>query len=139
MKLKRYIALLLLAVYFMAAGGPALVSLSCRCVAMHLHAEHACCQHCDHSEDALAAKADVSAPCCGNHHSTEVNLYTGSGADNDRIVRCAVVDLPAALAAEYPLDMRIVTTADKVAERRAPFVCRGFVRSTGLRAPPVLV
>lgn len=138
MKRRWYISFVLLCVYLFATGGPALVSLTCKCVAMHRATTHVCC-HCDGPSDCPTARTAVAAPCCGNHHSTEINLYTGSGADDARMVKCAVIDLPAGLAADCPLDIAVVATADKVAERRAPFVCRGFVRSAGLRAPPALV
>ena len=52
MKLKRLISLLLLAIYLTAWGGPAYVSLSCKCVTM---SSHVCCHHCQHSADAAGA------------------------------------------------------------------------------------
>ena len=74
MKLKRLISLLLLAIYLTAWGGPAYVSLSCKCVTM---SSHVCCHHCQHSADAAGAGESLKAPCCGNHHSTEIEIYTG--------------------------------------------------------------
>ena len=71
MKLKRLISLLLLAIYLTAWGGPAYVSLSCKCVTM---SSHVCCHHCQHSADAAGAGESLKAPCCGNHHSTEIEL-----------------------------------------------------------------
>ena len=97
MKLKRLISLLLLAIY-LTAWGPAYVSLSCKCVTM---SSHVCCHHCQHSADAAGAGESLKAPCCGNHHSTEIELYTGSSSDNhERFIRCTVTDLPPALVAE---------------------------------------
>jgi len=52
MKLKRLISLLLLAIYLTAWGGPAYVSLSCKCVTM---SSHVCCHHCQHGADAAGA------------------------------------------------------------------------------------
>lgn len=146
MKRRWYISLLLLCVYLFATAAPATVSLTCKCVAMHRVAAYVCCTHCAHMSATSAAQAagqgaahtDVAAPCCGNHHSTEINLYTGSGEDNVRTVKCAVLELPAALASACPTETAVLALADKIAERRAPFVCRGFVRCAGLRAPPVL-
>lgn len=137
--MKKVISLLLLAVYLFAAGGPAYASLSCRCVWAKSSAVHACCRHgIDHTGDLPAAKADVSAPCCGNHHSTEIALYTVS-PDSDKVTRCAVLLLPPALVAGACIEcIEAVTTSDKVAERRTPFVSTGFTTPTGLRAPPVL-
>ena len=114
MKLKRLISLLLLAIYLTAWGGPAYVSLSCKCVTM-------------------------KAPCCGNHHSTEIELYTGSSSDNhERFIRCTVTDLPPALVAEAPVAAVLKFFGETLPERGDPFVMRGHVRSAGLRAPPVL-
>ena len=82
MKLKRLISLLLLAIYLTAWGGPAYVSLSCKCVTM---SSHVCCHHCQHGADAAGAGESLKAPCCGNHHSTEIELYTGSSSDNHEL------------------------------------------------------
>ena len=79
MKLKRLISLLLLAIYLTAWGGPAYVSLSCKCVTM---SSHVCCHHCQHGTDAAGAGESLKAPCCGNHHSTEIELYTGSSSSS---------------------------------------------------------
>ena len=140
MKLKRLISLLLLAVYLFAAGGPAYVSLSCKCVALSAHARHVCCHHCQqHADSADLARESVKAPCCGNHHSTEIELYTGSSSDNnERLTRCAVTDLPPALVAEAPAPADLMLCCEQATERGAPFSMRGHVRSAGLRAPPVL-
>ena len=119
MKLKRLISLLLLSVYLLATGGPAYVSLSCKCVAMKARAAHVCCHHCQHGADTSDGTASLKATCCGNHHSTEINLYTFS-QDNEKSTRCTVTDL------------------EKTVGRCAPFVERGHVRCAGLRAPPVL-
>ena len=104
MKLKRSISLLLLAVYLFATAGTALASLTCKCVAMKARTEHACCCHCLHVADLpAAAGGEMRAPCCGNHHSTEIELYVSSSFDNnERYTRCIVLDLPPALAAECP-------------------------------------
>lgn len=137
MKLRRLISLLLLSVYLLATGGPAYVSLSCKCVAMTAHAAHACCHHCQHAGEAADGTASLKGTCCGNHHSTEINLYTFS-PDNGKSIRCAVTDLPPALVAEAPAPADMILGSEKTVERRAPFVERGHVRCAGLRAPPVL-
>ena len=93
MKLKRLISLLLLSVYLLATGGPAYVSLSCKCVAMKARAAHVCCHHCQHGADTSDGTASLKATCCGNHHSTEINLYTFS-QDSEKSTRCTVTDLP---------------------------------------------
>ena len=91
MKLKRLISLLLLSVYLLATGGPAYVSLSCKCVAMKARAAHVCCHHCQHGADTSDGTASLKATCCGNHHSTEINLYTFS-QDSEKSTRCTVTD-----------------------------------------------
>ena len=64
MKLKRLISLLLLAIYLTAWGGPAYVSLSCKCVTM---SSHVCCHErfirCTVTDlpPALVAEAPVAA------------------------------------------------------------------------------
>lgn len=136
MKLKRLISLLLLAIYLTAWGGPAYVSLSCECVAM---SSHVCCHHCQHGAAAAGAGESLKAPCCGNHHSTEIELYTGSSSDNhEKFIRCTVTDLPPALVAEAPVAADLKLFGETLPERGAPFVMRGHVRSAGLRAPPAL-
>ena len=99
MKLKRLISLLLLSVYLLATGGPAYVSLSCKCVAMKARAAHVCCHHCQHGADTSDGTASLKATCCGNHHSTEINLYTFS-QDSEKSTRCTVTDLLPALEKE---------------------------------------
>ena len=126
MKLKRSISLLLLAVYLFATAGTALASLTC---------------HCLHVADLpAAAGGEMRAPCCGNHHSTEIELYVSSSFDNnERYTRCIVLDLPPALAAECPCPAHVPFLREKVAERRTPFVREASACSVGFRAPPVLV
>ena len=137
MKLKRLISLLLLSVYLLATGGPAYVSLSCKCVAMKARAAHVCCHHCQHGADTSDGTASLKATCCGNHHSTEINLYTFS-QDSEKSTRCTVTDLPPALVAEAPVAAVLKFFGETLPERGDPFVMRGHVRSAGLRAPPVL-
>ena len=115
MKLKRSISLLLLAVYLFATAGTALASLTCKCVAMKARTEHACCCHCLHVADLpAAAGGEMRAPCCGNHHSTEIELYVSSSFDNnERYTRCIVLDLPPALAAECPCPAHVPFLREK--------------------------
>lgn len=137
MKLKRLISLLLLSVYLLATGGPAYISLSCKCVAMTARAVHVCCHHCQHGGEAFDGTASLKATCCGNHHSTEIDLYTFS-QDSEKSTRCTVTDLPPALVAEAPAPADMSLGREKTVGRCAPFVERGHVRCAGLRAPPVL-
>ena len=95
MKLKRSISLLLLAVYLFATAGTALASLTCKCVAMKARTEHACCSHCHHVADLpAAAGGEMRAPCCGKHHSTEIELYVSSSSDsNERYTRLSLIHI----------------------------------------------
>lgn len=138
MKLKKYISLLLLTVYLLATGGSAYASLACHCVAMKSHVEHACCTCCDHKDDLPAAKADITAPCCSNHHSTEIELYVRVSSETEESGKSLVMDLPPSLCAECPCPAHIPFLRETLAERRAPFVRAACVLPSGLRAPPVL-
>ena len=140
MKLKKSISLLLLAVYLFATAGAAVASLSCECVSMKAHAAHVCCHHCQHMEDAATSPGGVMrAPCCGNHHSTDIELYTSSNAGNsEKYTRCVVLALPPTLSVECPCPAHIPFLREKVAEQRSPFVREACILPVGFRAPPVL-
>lgn len=146
MKLKRAISLLLLALYLTGMGGPAFVSLSCECVArMKARAAHGvlcgggCCHDArEHDGDHPAARADWKAPCCANHHSTEIELYTASddGEKSGRGLRSMPLALPGARLAEVPAPVAGPVLCP-TAERAAPFSEAPWFASAGLRAPPV--
>lgn len=142
MKLRNFISLVLLSVYLFAVSAPAFASLSCHCIGeKQIAGQHMCCNHgdhCSHEGDLLAAKADLAAPCCSDHHSTEITLYTGSAFEGDRLVKCAVVCLPPSLAVECPCPEHTPLRREKTAEQRAPFVQEACVLPSGFRAPPVL-
>lgn len=141
MKLKRVISLVLLAVYLFAAGGSAYVALSCSCLSphAHLHAGHEGCLCCGHAaaEDHADDHPVFLAPCCGHDHSTVVELYTGA---EDRMpeLRCAVVALPAMLAAECPCPAHVAALRGKPVERPLHFVEEPVPLQRSLRAPPVM-
>ncbi|WP_295940360.1 hypothetical protein [uncultured Alistipes sp.] len=140
MKLKRIISLLFLAVYMMATAGPAYVSLSCKCVAAKEHAAHVCCHDCGqhHHDNTATAHESVKSDCCGNHHSTEIELYTGFTSDNtEKYTRCAVIDLPPALMAEAPAAADLTLCCEGATERHVPLIEQTHIRCAGLRAPPV--
>lgn len=138
MKMKKGIALLLFAVYLFATAGAAMVSLTCKCVSMTARTEHVCCCHCQHADDAATASGELRAPCCGDHHSTVVELYVSASSDSsERHTRCVVTDLPPALGAECPCPAHIPFLRKKVAERRPPFIPDACILPVGFRAPPV--
>ena len=75
---------------------------------------HVCCHHCQHGADAAGAGESLKAPCCGNHHSTEIELYTGSSSDNhEKFIRCTVTDLPPALVAEAPVAADLASSSGR--------------------------
>ncbi|MDE6445400.1 MAG: hypothetical protein K2L06_00865 [Alistipes sp.] len=137
MRVRNCISLLLLAVYLLATGGAACLSLSCGCmdnghVAEHMHAHtHVCCGA--ELPDAPA----LSASCTCGRHSTDIQLYTNSHPDDERTMRCAVVFLPAALAAECPCPAHVPALRRKTVDRPAPLLADPLLESAGLRAPPV--
>lgn len=143
MKLKRYISLLLLAVYLFATAGASVTSLTCKCVTLKARTEHVCSSHCQqHTADAASAADGVMrATCCGNHHhSTEIDLYLFSHSDNsEKYIRCVVTDLPPALAVECPCPAHVPLLREKTAERLTPFVPEACILPVGFRAPPALV
>ena len=138
MKLRKLISLLLVSVYLFAVGGAAYNALACECVSFRTHSAHVCCHHCAHDCDTTSGPA-VAGSCCGDAHSTEVELYTRvSSSDDEDQSRILVLDLPAALAAECPCPAHVPLLRETPAERHAPFIEDAHVLSVGLRAPPVL-
>lgn len=140
MKGKGYIALLLLAAYLLATGGPAVASLTCKCVAQkEVHAAVSCCVHCAHIPSEGGQPA-LSAPCCDDRHSTDIDLYTASSSDaNERLTRCAVWILPPALAPDEPCVAASPDAACQRFRRRdIPLYKQSDLLCVGLRAPPVL-
>ena len=144
MKLKRYIALLLCALYVSATAGTALASLTCKCPGMKAPVEHRCTGCCHLSENGGTDLRDACPDCslrtsCGCElHSTEIDLYTSSYSDDsEKYIRCVVAVLPLSLAAEIALDTPACSSSGNGLLRNIPLpreVCRAVA---GLRAPPV--
>ena len=116
--MKKGIALLLTVVYLLATAGTAVLSLTCGCAERKAHAEHVCLSECRHD----VPDHEVVRACCGCElHSTEVELYISQNSgDDERHIRCTVIDLPPALAAECPCPAHVPFLRKKVAERRPP-------------------
>ena len=133
--MKKGIALLLTAVYLLATAGTAVLSLTCGCAERKAHAEHVCLSECRHD----VPDHEVVRACCGCElHSTEIDLYISQNSgDDERHIRCTVIDLPPALAAECPCPAHVPFLRKKVAERRPPFVQEAVLLPVGFRAPPV--
>lgn len=152
MRVKQFIAWILLAVYLLAVGVPALCSLSCKCVSMRARsaqADHVCCCHCgcaqvnlDAADQLFAtvAGADetIKAPCCGKHHSTEIDLYTGNSQDGERYIRLVILDLPATLIPENSDFIAEHFPCNRLARGAIPDLLQAHACSAALRAPPVL-
>ena len=136
MKLKRLISLLLLSVYLLATGGPAYVSAFMQeRVAMKARAAHVCCcHHCQHGADTSDGTASLKATCCGNHHSTEINLYTFS-QDSEKSTRCTVTDLPPALVAEALRSLPTSRSAGRRPSDAAPPSSNGAMSAARDSAP----
>jgi len=144
---------MLLTVYLLAVAGPAMCSLSCKCVAMQSRDNRSsricsCCygheydNHnagCDWSVSVAKGSSPerVKAPCCGNHHSTEIDLYTGNSSENDRHSRFLVVELPATFISENSDILAATFTSERLARGAIPGLLQAHARSAGLRAPPV--
>mgnify|MGYP000543107404 CR=1 FL=1 len=138
MKLKRLISLLLLSVYLLAMKEQSLARC-CKLLygVLSERAANLVMRGTRRTDEIFSGTASLKATCCGNHHSTEINLYTFS-QDSEKSTRCTVTDLPPALVAEAPEPADISLGGEKTVGRCAPFVERGHVRCAGLRAPPVL-
>lgn len=134
---KRFITVgLLVAVYCLAAGGPAVASLLCRCMAATGHVDRFCCCEVHH---AAAAEQLAEGPCCSDRHSTEVELYTFAPESLEKSVkRIHVNDLPPSLAVEVPLAAVADATESGVRIHSFHVACRPApeVAVAALRAPP---
>lgn len=147
MNRRNLISLWLLVVYLAATGGVSFASLSCRCATrltrptMH----HCACTHCARHRHAVrqslpAAGTALSAPCCSDRHSTEIDLYTSGNPDrSERHVRCQITDLPDGLAAECPCPAHVPALRHPALPRPAPPLTDCVRQPRGLRAPPALV
>lgn len=83
-------------------------------------AAHVMLSHCRNGADTSDGTASLKATCCGNHHSTEINLYTFSQDSENRPLY--VPTLPPALVAEAPEPADISLGGEKTVGRCAPFV-----------------
>lgn len=136
---RRYISLLLLALYLLATSGAWSLSLMCDCADAERAGEHACCvagYHVGHDHDAAAE--ELCAACTCNLHSTEITLYTAAHADNEKAMRSVVTLLPPSLAAECPCPTHVPALRRERADRPTPVLQAPFLKSAGRRAPPVL-
>lgn len=140
MNRRKYISLLLLAVYLLATGGSAFLSLSCRCLTTQHAAEHACCvlgHHLGHDFD--GAGEELYAACSCDRHSTDIELYTAV-QDDECLCKCAVLALPHCLAAAQAARLSAPRfRKERVVAPCVPVPQAPCLQAAGLRAPPVLV
>ncbi|MEG0499153.1 MAG: hypothetical protein RR522_04690 [Alistipes sp.] len=137
--MKSYIAFLMLGIYLFAVGSPAYATLTCKCVT-ESHA-HGCCAHCGHVEDLVDGTTMLQAPCCSDHHSLDIDLYTDASQDAARHARRVfVAELPSALVADLVVSVtyELPLVRGFVADRSIPSVTDTHFFACGLRAPPVL-
>ena len=137
MRVRNCISLLLLAVYLLATGGAACLSLSCGCmdnghVAEHMHAHtHVCCGA--ELPDAPA----LSASCTCGRHSTDIQLYTAA-SDDARPCKCAVLALPHCLASAQAARLAAPKfRKERVAAPPVPIPQAPCLLVADSRAPPV--
>ena len=135
---RRYISLLLCAVYLLAAVGSALLSLSCRCHMAEHAGERVCCvagHHAGHEHDAAAE--ELCATCSCDRHSTDIELYTADAGD-ETPCRCAVLALPHCLAAAQAARLAAPKfRQERIVAPALPLPPAPCLRTAGLRAPPV--
>ena len=140
MKVKRYIALVLCALYLAATAGVALASMTCQCLGMKRGAvEHRCATCCHQGESACDDCSDfrLDARCDCSLHSIEINLYTSSHSDDsEKYVRCVVSVLPPSLAVECPCPAHLPALRCGDVLPPVPLVREMPGRVFGLRAPP---
>lgn len=143
MRKGRYgVALVLFAVYLLGVGGTALSSLLCPCVELHRHSTSCCHDHGHTHTDmhplAAAYDSDLSLPCCDDHHSNRVLLYTST--DDEQRLKVWMRSLPPMLYAEQSrLDITLHTSPWERSLVRSFDTRQGAVQTKALRAPPVLV
>ena len=140
MKARKFISLLLLTAYLFATAGTAVLSVTCKCVAMKARAEqHLCCSHCQLPDHTQPADGEFRAHCCNLPHSTEIELYTSSNPDDsEKYVRCIVAELPPSMAAECVQPLSFAVSSGNEILRKQPLPQDVVLSIRGLRAPPAL-
>ncbi len=142
MKLRRHIALLILAVYALASGGRAVESLTCRCIChSEPHADGGRCLICLHRHN----PAGFSAHChvedhdlCHHCHISPQELYTLTQDDDRSPNRQSTVPAWAACTVDsYACAILKTSSTYRYGQRRMPLP-RALGRAPkALRAPPM--
>lgn len=141
MKLKRYIAFALCALYIAATAAVSLASVTCECLDLKRQAVGHLCDACCCGETDFAGDECLNCwfgmDCDCTRHSTEIDLYTSSHSDDsERYVRCAVSELPPSLVAEAPAPVVSAHGAGYGFTPPYPLVRPVVLRADGWRAPP---
>lgn len=143
MKCKRFISILLLAVYLLAAGQLVWSVMVCHCaVPVPDETEHVCCEHCPHLADVLTTTDGALCASCGcNHHVMTEELYVVSTSDHgERLSRLIGWSLSPALVSETVelVSCRLSAGIFRSAGNEA-FVAAPALLGPDFRGPPVLV
>lgn len=134
MKVRRYISLLLLAIYVMSSTGGMLSVILCHCTrSTHIQTHHCCCDHCHSQGEGIKLPDGCN---CYHDHSTEINLYNYE--------RTAVATILPAICTILP-DMQQSDKTDckqpalkHLVRRKIPLSTIHIASAKGLRAPPVI-
>lgn len=141
MKLKRYIALVLCALYIAATASVSLASVTCKCLDMkRAVTEHrcpTCCVMHDLTPDNGSTGGQIGSDCDCDRHSTRIDLYTSSHSnDNDKFIKCIISELPPSLTVECPPAATLLVAARGAALRAEALPRDVVAECAGRRAPP---
>ncbi len=143
MKLRRHIALLILAIYALASSGRAVESLACRCIChSEHHAEGGRCLICLHRHDSAGSSTHCHVEdhdLCDHNHISLQELYTPTQDDDRSPNRQSTVSVwVACLADSYACAILTSSSTYRYGQRRMPLL-RAFGHAPkALRAPPTM-
>lgn len=143
MKLRRHIALLMLAIYAFASSGRAVESIACRCIChSEFHAEGERCLICLHRHNHTGPSAHCHVEdhdLCHHNHTSPQELYTLTH-DDDRSPnrQTTVSEWTACMADGYACAILTSSSTYRYGQRRVPLP-RAFGHAPqALRAPPTV-
>lgn len=141
MKLRRHIALLILAIYALASSGRAVESLTCRCIChSESHAGEGRCLICLHRHNLSGASAHCHVEdhdLCHHSHTSPQELYTLTQDDDRSPIRQSTMPAWAACMTDgYACATLTTSSTYRYGQRRVPLP-RAFGHAPkALRAPP---
>ncbi len=141
MKLRRHIALLILAVYAFASGGRAVGSLACQCIChSEHHADGGRCLICLHRHDPAGSSTHCHVEdhdLCHHNHISPQELYTLTQDDDRSPNRQSTVSAWAiCMADSYACAILTTSSTYRYGQRRIPLPCAFRCAPKALRAPP---